>query len=87
MNAPVKESVNSKNTQTQNIQGTRDTTIRPNLRRIGIEEGEEILSKGRENIFNKTINRNFTNIKKKVPIKVEETYRKPNRLDQKGNVL
>ena len=56
---------------------------RPNLRIIGVEEGEELQLKGPENIFNKTIEENFPNLKKDIPMKVQEAYRTTNRLDQK----
>ncbi|MBV2134258.1 hypothetical protein KRX52_15875 [Pseudomonas sp. MAP12] len=56
---------------------------RPNLRIIGIEEGEEIQLKGTENIFNKIIEENFPNLKKDMPMKIQEAYRTPNRLNQK----
>ena len=56
---------------------------KPNLRIIGIEEGEELQIKGPENIFNKIIEENFPNIKNDIPMKVQEAYRTPNRLDQK----
>ena len=55
---------------------------RPNLRIIGVEEGEKLQLKGPENIFNKIIE-NFPNLKKDIPMKVQEAYRTPNRLDQK----
>jgi archaeosine-15-forming tRNA-guanine transglycosylase len=35
---------------------------RPNLRIIGIEEGEEVQAKGNCNIFNKIITENFPNL-------------------------
>ncbi|KAL6090872.1 hypothetical protein STEG23_021833 [Scotinomys teguina] len=54
---------------------------RPNIRIIGIEEGEEYQLKDTENIFNKIIEENFPNLKKEPPIKIQETYRTPNRLD------
>ena len=56
---------------------------RPNLRIIGVEEGEELQLKGPENIFNKIIEENFPNLKNDIPMKVQEAYRTPNRLDQK----
>ena len=56
---------------------------RPNLRIIGIEEGKETHVKGSENILNKIIEEKFPNLKKEMPIKVQEAYRTPNRLDQK----
>ena len=51
---------------------------RPNLKIIGIEEGEESQLKGPENIFNKTIEENFPNLKEEMVINVQEAYRTPN---------
>jgi hypothetical protein len=45
----------------------------PNLRIMGIEEGEEVQAKGIRNIFNKIITDNFPNLEKTMPIR----YRKP----------
>jgi hypothetical protein len=55
---------------------------RPNLRIVGIEEGEDIQAKGNHNIFNKILIENFTNLKKALHIQVQESSRTPNRLDQ-----
>jgi hypothetical protein len=55
---------------------------RPNLRIMGIEEGEEVQAKGICNIFNKIITENFPNLEKVMPIQVQEASRTPNRLDQ-----
>ena len=63
-----------------------DTVKRPNLKIIGVEEGELQL-KGPENIFNKIIEENFPNLKKDIPMKVHEPYRTPSRLDQKKHPL
>jgi hypothetical protein len=52
---------------------------RPNLRIIGIEESEDSQLKGPVNIFNKIIEENFPNLKKKMPINIQEAYRTPNR--------
>ena len=60
---------------------------KPNLRIIGEEEGEKLQIKGPENIFNKIIEENFPNLKNDIPMKVQEAYRAPNRLDQKKNLL
>ena len=79
----VKENIKSKKVLTQNVQELWDTMKRPNLRIIGIEEGEDLQLKGPENIFNKIIEENFPNLKKELPIKVLEAYRTPNKLDQK----
>jgi hypothetical protein len=58
---------------------------RPNLRIIGIEESEDPQLKGPVNIFNKVIEENFPNLKKEMPINIQEAYRTPKRLDQKRN--
>ena len=58
---------------------------RPNLRIIGIEESEDSQLKGPVNIFNKIIEENFPNLKKEMPMNIQEVYRTPNRLDQKRN--
>jgi hypothetical protein len=49
---------------------------------MGIEEGEEVQAKRICNIFNKIITENFPNLKKVMPIQVQETSRTPKRLDQ-----
>jgi hypothetical protein len=41
--------------------------------------------KGPTNIFNKIIEKNFPNLKKEIPMNVQEAYITPNGLDQKGN--
>ena len=43
---------------------------KPNLRIIGVEEGEDLQLKGPENIFTKIIEENFPNLKKDVPMKI-----------------
>jgi hypothetical protein len=58
-----------------------DTIKRPNLRIMGIEEGGEAQTKGIHNIFNKIITENFPNLKKVLPIQVQEAPRTPNGLD------
>ena len=37
------------------------------------------------NIFNKIIEENFPNLRKEMPINIQEAYRTQNRLDQKRN--
>ena len=83
----TKENLKSNKSLTQNIQEIWDTVKRLNLRIIGIEEGEEIQLKGRENIFNRIIKENFPNLQKDMPMKVQEAYRTPNRLDHKKKSL
>ncbi|XP_060221820.1 S-methyl-5'-thioadenosine phosphorylase isoform X2 [Meriones unguiculatus] len=78
----VKENVKSKKFLTKTIQEIQDNLKRQNLRIIGIEEKEDSLLQGPENIFNKTIEENFPKLKES-PIRIQETYRTPNKLDQK----
>jgi hypothetical protein len=68
---------------TQNIQEIQDTMRRPNLQIIGVNENEDFQLKGSANIFN--IEENFPNLKKKMPMNIQEAYRTPNRQDQKRN--
>jgi hypothetical protein len=58
---------------------------RPNLRIIGVEESEDSHLKGPVTIFNRIIENIFPNLKKEIPINIQEAYRTPNRLDQKRN--
>ena len=81
----VKEIEKSKKLLTQNIQEIQDTMRRPNLRIIGIEESEDSQLKGLVNTFNKIIEENFPNLKKEMPMKIQEPYRTPNSLNQKRN--
>jgi uncharacterized coiled-coil protein SlyX len=46
------------------MQDIWDTIKRPNLQIMGIEEGEEIQTKGIDNLFNRIIAENFPNLKK-----------------------
>jgi hypothetical protein len=55
---------------------------RPNLRIMGIEEGEEVKEKGMHNIFNKIIRENFPNLEKNMPMQIPEASRTTKRLDQ-----
>jgi chromosome segregation ATPase len=65
----------------RNMQELTNTTKRPNLRIMGIEEGEEVQAKGMHNILNKIITENFPNLEKTMPNQVKEASRKPSRLD------
>ena len=49
----------------------------------GVDENDYFQRKGPENIFNKIIEGNFPNLKKEMPMNIQEAYRTPNRLDQK----
>ena len=63
----------------KNIPEIQDTMRRPNLRIIGIEGSEDSQVNGPLNIFNKIIKENFPNLKKEMPINIQEAYRTPNR--------
>jgi hypothetical protein len=54
----------------------------PNLRIMGIEEGEDMQAKGIHNIFNKIITKNFLNLEKVSLIQVQEASRTPKRLEK-----
>jgi hypothetical protein len=69
-------------TYEKKMQEITDNIKRPNLRVMGIGEGEEVQEKGMCNIFNKIITENFPNLEKTMPIQVQETFRTPNRPDQ-----
>jgi hypothetical protein len=43
---------------------------RPNLRTIGIQEGEDSQIKGLENTLNKIKEENFSNLRKEMPVNV-----------------
>jgi hypothetical protein len=64
------------------MQELTDSIKKPNLRIMGIEEGEEVQAKGMCNIFNKIITENFPNLEKSMPIQVHKASRTPNRPDQ-----
>jgi chromosome segregation ATPase len=64
------------------MQELTDSIKIPNLRIMGIEEGEEVQAKGICNIFNKIITENFPNIEKTMSIQLQEASRTPNRPDQ-----
>jgi archaeosine-15-forming tRNA-guanine transglycosylase len=57
-------------TREKKMQELTDSSKRPNLRIMGIEEGEEVQEKGIHNIFNKIITDNFPNLEKTMPIQL-----------------
>ena len=85
MDTTTKENTKCKKILTQNIQEIQDTMRRPNLRIIGVDENVDFQLKGPANIFNKIIEENFPNLKKEIPMNIQEAYITPNRLDQKRN--
>jgi hypothetical protein len=85
MNTTIKVNAKCKKILTKNIQEIQDTMKRPNLRIIGIDENEDFQLKGPVNILNKIIEENIPNLRKEMPMNIEEAYRTPNRLDHKRN--
>jgi hypothetical protein len=83
--ATVKEKTKGKKLPTQSIQEIQDTMRRPNIRTIGIDKKEDFQLKGPVNIFDKITEENFPNLRKVMPMNIQEAYRTPNRLDQKRN--
>jgi archaeosine-15-forming tRNA-guanine transglycosylase len=61
------------------MQELTESIKRPNLRIMGIEEGEEVQAKGMHNIFYKIITEDFPNLQKTMPIHIQEASRTPNR--------
>ena len=85
MDTTIKENGKCKKILIQNIQDIQDTMRRPNLWIIGVDENENFQLKGPANILNKIIKKKFPNLKKEMPMNIQEAYRIPNRLDQKRN--
>jgi hypothetical protein len=56
---------------------------RTNPKITGIEANEDSHIKGPVNIFNKCIKEKVTNLKKEMPMIIQEAYRTPSRVDQK----
>jgi chromosome segregation ATPase len=71
----------------RNMQELTNSIKRPNLRIMGIAEGEEVQGKGMCNIFKKIITENFPSLETFVPIEVQEVSMTPNRLDQNRTTL
>jgi hypothetical protein len=85
MGTIIKGNAKCKKILIQNIKEIQDTIRRPNLLIIGVDENEDFQLKGPENILNKVIEENLPNLKKEMPMNIQEAYRIPNRLDQKRN--
>jgi chromosome segregation ATPase len=60
-----------------NMQDIWDTMKRPNLQIMGVEEGEEIQTKGPDNLFNRVIAENIPNLEKERVTQMQEAYRTP----------
>jgi hypothetical protein len=71
----------------RNMHEFSNSIKRPNLRIMGIEDAEGVQANGIHNIINKIVTENFTNLKKFLPIQVQEASRSPNRLYQNRNSL
>jgi hypothetical protein len=69
------------------MQELTDSIKKPNLRTMGIEEAENVQTKGIHYIFNKIITENFPILEKVMPIQVQEASRSPNRHDQNRSTL
>jgi predicted RNase H-like nuclease (RuvC/YqgF family) len=69
----IKENANCKKILTQNIHEIQDTMRKPNLWIIGVDENEDIQIKGPANFFNKIIQENFPDLKKDMPMNIQET--------------
>ena len=81
IDSTVKENAKCKKLVTQNIQEIQDTIRKPNIRIIGIDESEDLQLKRPENIFNKIMEENFPNLKREMPMNIQEAYRTPNRTE------
>jgi hypothetical protein len=77
----IKEEILVKQLKTceNNLKELSNSIKRPNLRIMGIEEGEEVQAKGICNIFNKIIAENFPNLEKQLHNEEQEASRTPNR--------
>jgi chromosome segregation ATPase len=78
----AKENAKFKKVLTQNIQEIQDT-ISPNLRIISIEESEDSQIKESVNNFIIIIEENVPNLKREMPMYIQEAYRTANKLYQK----
>jgi hypothetical protein len=83
MDTAIKENGKSKKILAQIIREIQDTMRRQNLKIIGMDENEDFQLKGPVNIFNKIIEETYPNLKKEMPMNIQEAHRTPNRLDQK----
>jgi hypothetical protein len=60
------------NNSNSNIQEIQDTMRRPNIQIIGVDKNEDFQLKGPANIFIKIIEENFPNLKKEMPMNIQE---------------
>jgi hypothetical protein len=85
MGTTIKENAKCKKILSQIIQESQGTMRRPNQRIIGVDENQDFQLKGPVNILNKIIEENLPNLRKEMPMNIQEAYRTPNRLEQKRN--
>ena len=85
IDSTVKENAKCKKLVSQNIQEIQGTMRRPNLRIIGIDKSEDLQLKRPANIFNKIVEEIFPNLKREMPMNIQEVYRTPNRQNQSRN--
>ena len=85
METALKENEKCKKILIQNIQEIQNTMRKPNLRKIGVHENEDFQLKGPATIVNKIIKENIPNLKKEMPMNIQEAYRTHNTLDRKRN--
>jgi hypothetical protein len=83
MDTIIKQNAKCKKILTRNILEIQYTMKGPNLRIIGKDENEDFQIKRPVNVFNKIIEENLPNLKKEMPMNIQEAYRTPNRLYQK----
>jgi chromosome segregation ATPase len=69
------------------MQELTDSIKRPNLRIMGIEEREEVQTKGICNIFNNIITENSPNLEKTMPTQIQEASRTTKRPGQNTTTL
>jgi hypothetical protein len=85
MDTTIKKRKNGKRSYPKTSRKFRTKMRIPNLWILGIDENEDFQLKGPANIFNKIIEEIFHNLKKEMPMNIQEVYRIPNRLDQEKN--
>jgi hypothetical protein len=85
MDTTIIEHAKCKKILIQNVQEIWDTKRKPNPRIIGMDENTDFQLKGPVNNFNKIIEEHFPNLKKEMPMNIQEAYKTPNRLDKKRN--
>ena len=72
IDSTVKENAKCKKIATQYIKEIQDTMRRPNLRIMGIEKCKDLHLEEPVNIFNKVIEEALPNLKKEIPMIVQE---------------